>query len=87
MGLPGNSDPLRGRRGMSTYVAGRRWAIARRSDGCDPDRYLGELRHLPTAERRQPGEWCDLVVSGEQTTKWTLVILDDGVALSTARSY
>ena len=87
MGLPRNSGPLRGRCGMSTYVAGRRWAIARRPDGCDPARYLGELRHLPAAERRQPGEWCDLVVRDErQTTKWTLVILDDGVTLSAARS-
>jgi len=71
---------------MSTYVAGRRWAIARWADGCDPARYLGELRHLPAAERRQPGEWCDLVVRDEQqTTKWTLVILDDGVPLSAAQ--
>ena len=63
---------------MSTYDLGRRWAIARNS-GRDPERFLGELRHLPAAERREPGEWCELVVEDERrTTKWTLVILDDG---------
>jgi hypothetical protein len=62
-----------------SYAAGRRWAIARTAHGCDPARYLGELPHLPAAEQLQPGEWCELVVrADQQTTKWTLVILDDG---------
>ena len=61
-----------------SYAMGRRWVIARTAHGCDPKRYLGELPHLPAAEELQPGEWCDLVVQAEpQTTKWTLVILDD----------
>lgn len=63
-----------------SYAAGRRWAIARTAHGRDPARYLGELPQLPAAEELQPGEWCDLVVRDrdeQQTTKWTLVILDD----------
>jgi hypothetical protein len=63
-----------------SYAAGRRWAIARTANGRDPARYLGELPQLPAAEGLQPGEWCDLVVRDrdeQQTTKWTLVILDD----------
>ena len=63
-----------------SYAAGRRWAIARTPHGRDPARYLGELPQLPAAEELQPGEWCDLVVRDrdeQQTTKWTLVILDD----------
>jgi len=71
---------------VSSYTAGRRWAIARKPDGRDPARYLGELRLLPAAERRQPGDWCDLVVRDEQqTTRWTLVILDDSAAIPTAQ--
>jgi hypothetical protein len=71
-----------------SYAAGRRWAIARTAHGCDPARYLGELPQLPAAEQLQPGEWCDLVVRAEQrTTKWTLVILDDGArSLATVAS-
>jgi hypothetical protein len=63
-----------------SYAAGRRWAIAHTAHGRDPARYLGELPQLPAAEELQPGEWCDLVVRDrdeQQTTKWTLVILDD----------
>jgi hypothetical protein len=63
-----------------SYAAGRRWALARTTRACDPARYLGELPELPRADQLEPGEWCDLVVGdGTQTTKWTLMILDDAV--------
>lgn len=64
---------------MSNWTSRPRWAIARTARGCDPTRYLGELRHLPAAEQRQPGEWCDLVLLDEQPVmRWTLVVVDDG---------
>jgi hypothetical protein len=55
-----------------------RWAIAHRPRGCDPAGYLGELRHLPSADLRRPGDWCDLVVRDEdRALRWTLVVVDD----------
>jgi hypothetical protein len=63
---------------MNTYtLGGLRWAIS--AHGCDPARYLGEVRLLPAVEEREPGDWCDLVVRDEeQASRWTLVVVDDG---------
>jgi hypothetical protein len=54
-----------------------RWAIAHRPQGCNPAGYLGELRHLPAAHLRRPGDWCDLVVrDAGPGLRWTLVVVD-----------
>ena len=43
------------------------------------EKHFARRRAALSAERREPGEWCELVVEDERrTTKWTLVILDDG---------
>jgi hypothetical protein len=65
--------------GLSNWTSAPRWAIARTARGCDPERYLGELRQLPAAEQREPGEWCELVLQDEDPAmRWTLVIVHDG---------
>jgi hypothetical protein len=58
---------------MSEYTY--RWAIARSRLELDPARYLGEPRDLPAAVSREPGDWCDVVISdGEGEMRWTLVV-------------
>jgi hypothetical protein len=50
--------------------------ISRTPHGCDPAGYLGELRHLPPAERQRAGDWCNLVVGdGQRTMSWMLVVV------------
>jgi hypothetical protein len=63
---------------MSSWCEGPRWTIARWPRRRDPARYLGELRRLPAADERRPGDWCDLVVRDEERAmRWTLVVVDD----------
>jgi hypothetical protein len=66
-------DDMSGHLDMSEYTY--RWAIARSRLDLDPARYLGEPRDLPAAASRQPGDWCDVVISdGEGEMRWTLVV-------------
>jgi hypothetical protein len=51
------------------------WELAPSEAQFDPDRYLGELRELPSSAR--PGEWCTVVVDSERgELRFTLVVVE-----------
>jgi len=51
------------------------WELASSEARFDPDRYLGELRQLPSSAR--PGDWCTVIVVDERgEMRFTLVVVD-----------
>jgi hypothetical protein len=51
------------------------WELAPSSAEFEPERYLGEMKELPTSA--QPGDWCTVVVDSESgELRFTLVVVD-----------